>query len=57
MKPRLVTSIALGASVLGGVALAEPAIATFEVHNDMKAGALWKNDRSSNHCEQWKQQK
>jgi MYXO-CTERM domain-containing protein len=50
MKPRLLTSIALGASVLGGVALAEtPAvIATFPVHNDLKAGALWKNDRSSN---------
>ena len=50
MKPRLLSSIAFGATaLLGGVALAEPTIATFELHNDMKAGALWRNDRANNH--------
>jgi uncharacterized protein (TIGR03382 family) len=49
MNPRLLTSVALGASALGGVALAEPTIATFELHDDMNAGALWKNDRANNH--------
>ena len=50
MKPRLLASIAFGATaLLGGVALAEPTIATFLLHNDMKAGALWRNDRANNH--------
>lgn len=48
MKPRYFTSIAIGASLLGGVASAAPFIATFEAHDDMHAGALWRNDRANN---------
>lgn len=48
MNPRPLAGLVLGASLLGGVASAEPFIATFEAHNDMHAGALWRNDRPNN---------
>jgi uncharacterized protein (TIGR03382 family) len=48
MKPRLLTGLVLGASLVGGVAFGAPFIATFEAHDDMHAGALWRNDRANN---------
>lgn len=48
MTPRKLTGLVFGVSLLGGVASAEPFIATFEAHNDMHAGALWRNDRPNN---------
>lgn len=49
MNPRLISGLVLGASLLaGGVATSAPAIATFEGHNDMYGGALWRNDRPNN---------
>jgi uncharacterized protein (TIGR03382 family) len=48
MNPRFLTSFVLGASFLSGVASAEPTIDLFEAHNDMNAGALWRNDRPRN---------
>lgn len=51
MKPRLLYGLVLGASLLGGVAAAAPFIATFEAHDDMHAGALWRNDRPNNNAQ------
>jgi MYXO-CTERM domain-containing protein len=51
MKSRLLTSLVLGASLPGGAATAAPFIATFEAHNDMHAGALWRNDRPNNNAQ------
>jgi MYXO-CTERM domain-containing protein len=48
MKPRFLATVVLGSSLLGGAAIAEPFIGTFEVHDDMHAGALWRNDRPNN---------
>ena len=48
MNPRFLAGLVFGASLLGGVASAEPFIATFEAHNDMHGGALWRNDRPNN---------
>lgn len=49
MNPRLISGLVLGASLLaGGVATSAPFIATFEGHNDMYGGALWRNDRPNN---------
>jgi len=48
MNPRFLASVVTGLSLLTVTASAEPTIATFEAHNDMHAGALWKNDRPNN---------
>lgn len=48
MNPRPIASLIVGASLVGGVASADPFIATFEAHDDMHAGALWRNDRPNN---------
>jgi len=51
MKPQYLTGLVFGASLVGsvgGLAHATPVIATFEVHDDMHAGALWRNDRPNN---------
>jgi MYXO-CTERM domain-containing protein len=49
MNPRLISGLVLGASLLaGGVATSAPFIATFEGHDDMYGGALWRNDRPNN---------
>ena len=49
MKTRYIAGAILGASLLSGVAIAQPVIATFEAHDDMHAGALWKNDKPNNY--------
>jgi uncharacterized protein (TIGR03382 family) len=48
MNPRSIAGLIVGASLVGGVAAADPFIATFEAHDDMHAGALWRNDRPNN---------
>jgi uncharacterized protein (TIGR03382 family) len=48
MNPRPIASLIVGASLVGGVASADPFIAAFEAHDDMHAGALWRNDRPNN---------
>jgi uncharacterized protein (TIGR03382 family) len=48
MKPRLLAGLVFGASLLGGIASAAPFIGQFEAHDDMNAGALWRNDRPNN---------
>src|SRR4051794_5361012 len=48
MTPRPIARLVVGASLVGGVAAADPFIATFEIHDDMHAGALWRNDRPNN---------
>lgn len=48
MNPRSIAGLIVGASLVGGVASADPFIATFEAHDDMHAGALWRNDRPNN---------
>lgn len=48
MNPRFLAGLIVGASLVGGVASADPFIATFEAHDDMHAGALWRNDRPNN---------
>jgi len=48
MTPRLLTGLAL-ATLASGAAQAAPAfIGQFEAHDDMHAGALWRNDRPNN---------
>ncbi|HEY0193565.1 MAG TPA: hypothetical protein VGC42_20755 [Kofleriaceae bacterium] len=49
MKTRFIAGAILGASLLSSAAIAQPAIATFEAHDDMRAGALWKNDKPNNY--------
>lgn len=52
MKPRLLPGLLLGASVaVGGAANAAPFIAQFEAHDDINAGALWRNDRPNNNTQ------
>jgi uncharacterized protein (TIGR03382 family) len=52
MKPRYLAPIVVGTSLLGGAAIAQPAtepfVGNFELHDDMDAGALWRNDRPNN---------
>lgn len=48
MNPRSIVRLIVGASLVGGVASADPSIATFQAHDDMHAGALWRNDRPNN---------
>jgi len=48
MNPRLPTGLVLGVTLLSGAASAAPFIAQFEAHDDMHAGALWRNDRPNN---------
>src|SRR5882672_8493754 len=48
MNPRPIARLIVGASLVGGVASADPFIAAFEAHDDMHAGALWRNDRPNN---------
>src|ERR1041384_4225647 len=48
MNPRSFAGLIVGASLVGGIAAADPFIATFEAHDDMHAGALWRNDRPNN---------
>jgi uncharacterized protein (TIGR03382 family) len=46
----LLSGLVLGASLLSGVAFADaPFIASFPVHDDMHAGALWKNNNPNNY--------
>ena len=49
MNPRILAGVVLGASLLGTAAMAQPVIATFEAHDDMHGGALWKNDKPNNY--------
>jgi uncharacterized protein (TIGR03382 family) len=48
MTSRSIARLIVGASLVGGVASADPVIATFQAHDDMHAGALWRNDRPNN---------
>src|SRR5262245_34979900 len=47
MNPRLLTGLIL-AVASGGAASAAPFIGEFVAHDDMHAGALWRNDRPNN---------
>jgi MYXO-CTERM domain-containing protein len=48
MTPRPIAGLIVGASLVGGIAAADPVITTLEAHDDMHAGALWRNDRPNN---------
>jgi uncharacterized protein (TIGR03382 family) len=48
MYPRLIARLVVGSSLFGGIALADPHLTNFVIHDDMHAGAGWQNDRPRN---------